>query len=670
MRRYSRFTWTRPEFLLEVTGAPRGRKVLRLDLENLIGPGTALTVEDADGRPLDRLRLEAGRQLHHLVGLPEVRTFTLRLRCAGRVPEALRAGDDRDLALKLYDLSIHPTRTAGEILESDCWTVPSGSLDAFTVELTARCNLKCGTCPQVVGRPYRPRNLSPELLEREIPWSAHAATVALHGVGEPLLFPGLADVLRRLEPRGPRAFLSTNGTILTDEHLEALLSGQVREVSFSLDAATPETFRRIRGANLETVLRNIRRLVAERRARSLAHPQVSLNMTLTQVNLDEAPLLVELAAGLGADRVWFWHLNHDLASNGWTVERNGFVFDYRSQSALADPARAGRGEPPPGLPACLPPARRGRSPLGIRARAARRPALPPHARRKVRRPARDAFSSRTAWSSRARCRSGPGLAVCCSTPTWARHWRGRPRSDSSSRPGPIRVREGWASSHSRSYRPPAPTHRSPSIPEERDAPSGHALVATDEPRARRPGSGKDHPVHRVAHTHQIAERQSLFRIERQDCVSGPTRQGLQHLRRPDPQPAPLVEQPDLDENDDGDVTDGLPRIGGRKGPARLLSESPGVGEMPEQSVRVSDDACHHPHHVGAGTQTDGASRPGTPEASARVHPSESRPDYRRGLPADPARAALQSPSRLRGAAPPAGRATDPLDVPEPPGAGA
>jgi MoaA/NifB/PqqE/SkfB family radical SAM enzyme len=337
-----RFTWTRPDFLLEVTGAPRGRKVLRLDLENLIGPGTVLSIEDADGRPLDRLRLDAGRQLHHVTGLPVARAFTLRLRCAGRVPEALHPGDDRDLALKLYDLSIHPTRTAREVLESDCWALPAGQLDAFTVELTTGCNLKCLICPQVADRPFRPRHMTPELLERMLPWSAQAATVALHGVGEPLLFPGIADVVRRLEPHGPRVFFSTNGTVMTDEHLEVLLGGQVREVSFSLDAATPETFRRMRGANFETVLRNIRRLVAGRRARSLAHPQVSLNMTLTQANLDEAPLFVDLAAELAADAVWLWHLNHDYASNDWTVKRDGFVFDYRSQNALADPARAAR----------------------------------------------------------------------------------------------------------------------------------------------------------------------------------------------------------------------------------------------------------------------------------------------------------------------------------------
>ncbi len=336
------FVWARRESRIEANDAPWGRKILRMDIENIRGEETELVVTNQSGDEIDRLLIAPGRGIHHAVSLPETSRISLGFRCSHEIHDSIKNGDPRELAMKFYGITIYPARTPQEVVESDCWVVPDQRLDGVFIELTTRCNLKCVICPQAVGRPFRPKDMPSTTIGRLLPLASHAATIDLHGLGEPLLAPEFHSVMRALpEPSGnPKAFFHTNGTILTDEHLELLLCGKLRGINFSLDAATEPTFRFIRGHELAPVLRNIEKVVQERNRRGLDHPKVYLNMTLLRENLDELKEFVKLTKSLGADAAYLWHLNHNTSLHDWVFERDGREFNYKDHLGLPDSKKA------------------------------------------------------------------------------------------------------------------------------------------------------------------------------------------------------------------------------------------------------------------------------------------------------------------------------------------
>lgn len=205
------------------------------------------------------------------------------------------------------------------------------NLDMLTLESTSVCNLRCVMCPHAIGEVKRPKHFPVELLDRLWPVVESANSLQLHGIGEPLHSPAFWRLLRRLGPDAKPHSISTNTnlTVLSDEQIEDLLDSSISEVMISLDAATPETYRDIRGFDLEQVLDNIRRLVARRLERRQERPALVINMTVMEHNIRELPDFVRLAKKLRVDAVSFWHLNH--FPNYQLESRTGWSFDYHQQ---------------------------------------------------------------------------------------------------------------------------------------------------------------------------------------------------------------------------------------------------------------------------------------------------------------------------------------------------
>ncbi|MGE4553722.1 MAG: radical SAM/SPASM domain-containing protein [Desulfovibrionaceae bacterium] len=132
------------------------------------------------------------------------------------------------------------------------------------LELTDICNLKCPYCGN--RNLTRPRGrLGRALLEKivddcrrnghELKW--------LHGAGEPLLHDGIFDILRYINiENGLDASFATNATLLDADKARRLLDAGLRHIYISLDSIDPEVYARTRGADLATVIANIRGLAA------------------------------------------------------------------------------------------------------------------------------------------------------------------------------------------------------------------------------------------------------------------------------------------------------------------------------------------------------------------------------------------------------------------------
>jgi len=111
------------------------------------------------------------------------------------------------------------------------------------LELTSKCNLRCGMCPlPVLRRPYEDMAWPMvEKAEREI----HAAGLKLkwlHEMGEPLLYARIDDAIRLF----PEASLSTNGLVLTEEIGAKLLASPLKRIRICVDSVNPEVYPQLR----------------------------------------------------------------------------------------------------------------------------------------------------------------------------------------------------------------------------------------------------------------------------------------------------------------------------------------------------------------------------------------------------------------------------------------
>jgi MoaA/NifB/PqqE/SkfB family radical SAM enzyme len=124
------------------------------------------------------------------------------------------------------------------------------------VELTNRCNLRCGMCPMnKLGRPDA--DMEWELVEKvAADFAANGATVKwLHEMGEPLLYPRLAEAIDLF----PGCSVSTNAMLLDERTGRELLGSTLGRIRLCVDTTNPRLYPFIRrGGIFEEVVANIR----------------------------------------------------------------------------------------------------------------------------------------------------------------------------------------------------------------------------------------------------------------------------------------------------------------------------------------------------------------------------------------------------------------------------
>src|SRR5881296_627486 len=157
------------------------------------------------------------------------------------------------------------------------------------LETTNRCDSKCQTCIRTFQSLEPPADLTLAQVKTIAEQFPVLERVVLHGIGEPLL--------------------NSDAISLTAERARRLIESGLDEYRVSLDAATRETYRRLRGVDqFDRVVANVRRLVELERERGRSVPHVSLWFTASRANLDELPAFVQLAASLGVDEVYVQRL--------------------------------------------------------------------------------------------------------------------------------------------------------------------------------------------------------------------------------------------------------------------------------------------------------------------------------------------------------------------------
>lgn len=176
--------------------------------------------------------------------------------------------------------------------------------------LIRRCNLACKHCYTTSADIDFPGELSmDEVFAVMDDLKAFRVPVLILSGGEPLLRPDIFEISRRAKTMGFYVGLSSNGTLITPQNIDAIDAIGFDYVGVSLDGLrnTHDAFRRSPGSfdrSLEGV-----RLCRERGIK------VGLRFTLTRDNHADLPAMLELMAQEGVDKFYLSHLNYGGRGN-------------------------------------------------------------------------------------------------------------------------------------------------------------------------------------------------------------------------------------------------------------------------------------------------------------------------------------------------------------------
>ncbi len=179
------------------------------------------------------------------------------------------------------------------------------------IEVTNRCNLLCKTCPRTFFDREPLKTLTYEEFVRIAEQFPEMRRASLHGIGEPLLNKELSQIIKYLKGRDIEVIINSNGTLLTPTWQEALVESGLDEYRCSIDGAKPETYARIRGANLlHKLVEGLGGLVKTKARFQAETPRLSIWCVATKDNLAELPELVRLAARLGVPEVYLQRMTY------------------------------------------------------------------------------------------------------------------------------------------------------------------------------------------------------------------------------------------------------------------------------------------------------------------------------------------------------------------------
>jgi len=271
----------------------------------------------------------------------------VRLAASKLLPAAHHPGDPRELAVRVRSPRLHRDEARHAHLARqrtnalvNVREMAEGRAElrstprSLGIDLYGVCNVKppCVYCDWDFSKELEGGNVdAPFTRDTLRAWGElfdNASNLVNCSIGEPFMMKELDELLDAFGEQGKTLEMATNGQILTDRNVEKLLGRRIH-LYVSLDAATPETYAKLRNDKFDRILANLRRLIAAKGGRDRM-PMVHMVFMPMRVNLHELEAFVELCAGLGVDRMVLRPLNYNEATElDW--ERGGHHFKYADE---------------------------------------------------------------------------------------------------------------------------------------------------------------------------------------------------------------------------------------------------------------------------------------------------------------------------------------------------
>jgi MoaA/NifB/PqqE/SkfB family radical SAM enzyme len=166
--------------------------------------------------------------------------------------------------------------------------------------LTTKCNLRCFICRR---EDFVAEDMPFENIYKLKNAIKHARVIDLTGWGEWLMYPRYREVLDyifSLNKRPDLLQITSNGSLVSAE-LARLLTGKIKSFKISLNAASPETYKRDMKGSFEKTTGRLAEFISALNEKD--RQKLTLHMVAHTLNYKEIPDFVELAAKLKVPNV-------------------------------------------------------------------------------------------------------------------------------------------------------------------------------------------------------------------------------------------------------------------------------------------------------------------------------------------------------------------------------
>jgi putative metalloenzyme radical SAM/SPASM domain maturase len=167
-------------------------------------------------------------------------------------------------------------------------------------------------CVKNTGSGYIPDMDFPvNLFEKIAPALPHAETLILNGIGEPLLYPVLEELIiksKELMPPQARIGFQSNGMLLSPVRADKLVKAGLNLLCISMDSLNPELFKVMRkGADLPAV-RNAFTFINKAASEYKKNIKTGVEFVLTKNNINELPHVIDQTLAYGISFFIVTHL--------------------------------------------------------------------------------------------------------------------------------------------------------------------------------------------------------------------------------------------------------------------------------------------------------------------------------------------------------------------------
>jgi len=179
---------------------------------------------------------------------------------------------------------------------------------SFSIEPTNRCNLGCPECPSGLGELTRELGLLS--FENFRDWLNQIKDtgfyVQLYFQGEPFINKDLTKMLIYAREQNIYTSISTNGLLLNENNIDAILTNPPDKLIFSIDGLNEETYQNYRvGGTFKNVDKAFRLFMRNKLSRKLKKPFVEFQFIVMKQNEHQLEEVKKYARELGVNKVAF-----------------------------------------------------------------------------------------------------------------------------------------------------------------------------------------------------------------------------------------------------------------------------------------------------------------------------------------------------------------------------
>ncbi len=173
------------------------------------------------------------------------------------------------------------------------------------------CNFKCVMCDSGADAVKTVRKMDLSTLEKILAeCSTYTIKPRIHfsGLGEPLVYPAIIDLMQLCKNYRAHWSMTTNGYLL-EKYAEGIVENGCRAVNISIHGIGTE-HNRVTGINnsFEKVMKGLERLDASKRNINAVLPLIAVNCVITSQNVSSLKTIVDRFIDLPVNSITFQHL--------------------------------------------------------------------------------------------------------------------------------------------------------------------------------------------------------------------------------------------------------------------------------------------------------------------------------------------------------------------------